>query len=266
VSTSANRLHACLTALGYAVLIACASKPAINDFAPTRPQQTAQPTEAAKYNVQLGVAYMERGELAVAKEKLERAVKQNPHDPNAHSALAMLYERLGDPSQADAQFQTALRLAPHSPEISNNYAVYLCRTHRVDEGVRRLLEAARNPLYPTPEAAYTNAGVCLRGVHRDDEAERAFVSAVTLRPGFAEAVYQLSDLDMQHGRLVQARARIDSYIANYTATPELLLLGVHVAHALGDRPSELRYAQRLRVDFPDSQQTRSLLAPNPNPG
>jgi len=266
MSTTAERLRAVLAGLAAVLLGACASKPAINDFAPMRPQQTPQPEEAAKYNVQLGVAYMERGELAVAKDKLERAVKQNPKDPNAHSALAMLYERLGNPSEADAQFQTALRLAPHSPEISNNYAVYLCRTHRVDEGVRRLLEAARNPLYPTPEAAYTNAGVCLRGVHRDDEAERAFVSAVILRPSFAEAVYQLSDLDMQRGRLVQARARIDSYVNNYTATPDLLLLGVHVCHALGDRVGELRYSQRLRVDFPDSQQTRSLLAPNPNPG
>lgn len=259
-------VSAASVAAACALLAACTSKPAINDFAPQRPQPTAQPAEAAKYNIQLGIAYMERGELAVAKEKLERAEKENPNDPNAHSALAMLDERLGNPAEADRQFQIALRLAPHSPEISNNYAVYLCRTKRVDEGVRRLLEAARNPLYPTPEAAYTNAGVCLRGVHRDDEAERSLISAVTLRPGFAEAVFQLADLEMEHGRLTQARARIDSYIGSYTATPELLLLGVRVAHALGDRVGELRYAQRLRVDFPDSQQTRSLLSPSPNPG
>lgn len=214
--------------------------------------------EAASYNTQLGIAYMQQGNLAIAKEKLERAEKENGKDPNVHSALALLFERLGNPAEADRQFRTALRLAPHDPDITNNYAVYLCRNNRVDEGVRQLLVVASNPLYRTPEAAYTNAAVCLRSVHRDDEAERSLVRALQIRPSFAEAAFQLGDLELQRGRLDAARLRVDTYIGKYSATPEILLLGVRVSRAQGDRLAAERYARRLRVDFPDSEQTRSL--------
>jgi type IV pilus assembly protein PilF len=145
-------------ALCAALIAACGSAP--------RAQGAENKADAAKYNVQLGVEYIRQGNLGLAKEKLERAEKQNPRDPNVHSSLALLHERLGDRKKADAHFKTALRLAPRSPDISNNYAVYLCRTGRHAEGVKRFEDAARNPLYRTPEAAWTNAGVCLRQADR----------------------------------------------------------------------------------------------------
>lgn len=222
--------------------------------------------EAAKYNVELGIAYMQRGELALAKDKLDRALKESPRDPEVHSALALLEERLGNPALTDHEFREALRLAPHDPDIANNYAVYLCRTHRVDEGVKQLLATARNPLYTTPEAAYTNAAVCLRSEHRDAEAKRALESALALRPGFAEAVFQLADLEVQQGQLADARARIDHYIETFTATPDLLLLGVRISRALHDPIGQQRYEQRLRVDFPNSPQTQALVSSSQNAG
>lgn len=249
-----------------AALAACAGKPHVDNTPPPRPVMKADLPEAAKYNVELGIAYMQRGELALAQEKLERAVKESPRDPEVHSALALLQERLGDRAQADHEFHEAMRLAPQDPDIANNYAVYLCRTDRVDAGVKQLLATARNPLYRTPEAAYTNAAVCLRGQHRDAEARRALQSAIALRPGFGEAVFQLAELEMQHGELADARARIDHYIATYTATPDLLLLGVQVSKSLHDRIGQQRYEQRLRVDFPDSPETHALASSSLNAG
>jgi type IV pilus assembly protein PilF len=247
-------------------LAACAGKPRVDNKPPERPIMKPDPQGAATYNVELGVAYMERGELAVAKDKLERALKEEPRDPEVHSALALLDERLGNPDEADREFREAIRLAPQRPDFVNNYAVYLCRTHRVDEGVKQLLATARNPLYTTPEAAYTNAAVCLRSEHRDAEAKRALESAVALRPGFAEAVLQLADLEMQHGELADAQARINHYIETYTATPDLLLLGVRVSKALHDPFGQQRYEQRLRVDFPNSPQTQALVSSNQHAG
>jgi type IV pilus assembly protein PilF len=256
---SAPRVHALTAALLLAgVLGGCVST------AP--PARKVNPDDAAAYNVQLGIAYMQEGELQLAKDKLERAAKENPSDPNVHSALGLLYERLGDTHEADEQFHAALRLAPQNPEIANNYAVYLCRTNRVDEGVKRLLAVAHDPLYRTPEAAYTNAGVCQRTAHKDDEAQRNFERALAIRPSFSEAAFQLADLQMQRGQLREARAGIDSFLATNGPTPDLLLLGVRICRVQKDRVGEERYAQRLRVDFPDSDQARALAQSAPNPG
>jgi len=230
------------------------------------PKQTDKAHEAAIYNVQLGVAYMNQGDLERAKEKLERALAQDPNSADVRSARAALFARLGEKEKADSEYRAALRLAPQDPRMVNNYAVYLCQNGRADEGVKRFLEAARNPLYTTPEAAYTNAGVCLRSAKRDEEARVNFTRALQLKPNFAEAQFQLANLQFDHGELVPARNGIDGYIGTYNETPDLLLLGVRVARAQGDRVAAQRYARKLQLDFPGTDQARALAALDHNSG
>jgi len=217
--------------------------------------------------MQLGLAYMNQGDLALAKEKLERAVVENSGDANVHSAMAELQERLGHPEKADSEFKTALRLAPHEPALLNNYAIYLCRTGRTDEGVKAFDTAAHDPLYRTPEVAYTNAGVCLHGAKRDTQAAMSFQRALQIRPNFAEAAYQLASLDFDRGEIDEAKTQVDRYVDAFEATPDLLLLGARIARKKGDRMTEEKYARRLRLDFPGSDQSRALAAElGHNPG
>ena len=229
-------------------------------------ERPSKARDAAAYNVQLGIAYLHQGDVALAKDKLDRALAEDPSSADVHSARAMLFERMHNPDKADAEFRTSLRLAPHDPDVVNNYAVYLCQNGRTNEGVRRFEEAAHNALYRTPEAAYTNAGVCLRAAKRDDEARADFGRALRIRPNFAEAAYQLTELQFQHGELAPARAGIDAFLGSYEATADLLLLGVRVARAQGDRLGAQRYARRLQLDFPGTDQARALAELERNPG
>lgn len=222
--------------------------------------------DASNYNMQLGMAYLNQGDLGLAKEKLDRAVAENPGDPSVHSAMAMLQDRLGHPDQADKEFKAALNLGPRSPDVLNNYAVYLCRSGRVDEGVKAFEEAARNALYRTPEAAYTNAGVCLRGAKRDTQAAMSFRKALRVRPNFAEAAYQLADLDFRRGEVQGARETVDQFIGAFEPTADLLLIGVQIARKQGDRLAEEKFARKLRMDFPSSDQTRALADLSHNSG
>ena len=229
-------------------------------------QATRRRDDASNYNMQLGISYLNRGDLGLAKEKLDRALAENPRDPNVHSARAMLEDRLGHSDLADKEFKEALDLGPRSPDILNNYAVYLCRTGRIDEGVKSFEEAAHNALYRTPEAAYTNAGVCLRGAKRDNEAAMSFQRALQVKSNFAEAAYQLADLDFARGEVQLARDTVDQFMASFDPTPDLLLIGVRLSRKQGDRLAEERFARRLRMDFPASDQARALAELSHNPG
>jgi type IV pilus assembly protein PilF len=222
--------------------------------------------DASNYNMQLGMAYLNQGELGLAKEKLDRAMAENSGDPNVHSAMAMLQDRLGHPEQADKEFRAALSLGPRNPDVLNNYAVYLCRTGRTDEGVKSFEEAAHNALYRTPEAAYTNAGVCLRGAKRDTQAAMSFQRALQVRPNFAEAAYQLADLDFQRGEVREARETVDRFLSSFEATPDLLLLGVRITSKQSDRLAQEKFARKLRMDYPSSDQARALAELGHNPG
>jgi type IV pilus assembly protein PilF len=217
------------------------------------PQQTA-----AKYNIQLGTAYLQQGNYALAREKLERAVRQNPKDPDVHTSLGLLYDRTGDVKLADKHFREALRLAPERPDLGNNYAIYLCKNGRVDEGVERFSEVASNKYYRTPEVALTNAGVCLRGAKRLDDAQEKFAGAIKARPNYSEATVQLASLLVERSQLVEARKVVDTYLSAFRPNADVLLTAVTVARAAKDKLAEEKYSRTLRLEFPDSAQARAL--------
>lgn len=253
-----STLTRCVGAAVAGVLAAVALAGCVSSGGAARPANNE--ANAAAFNLQLGVTYLQQGNLVVAKDKLERALKQDPSSPAVHSSLGLLYERLGDPKRADAEHRRALARSPSDPDILNNYAVFLCRNGRVAEGVQRFEQAAANPLYRTPWAAYTNAGVCLRSAQRDAEAEQRFARALQVRPGNAEAVLQLADLELATQRGDAALKRVLDFLAMNGATPDLLLLGWRAAEAQQERGIALGLAQRLRSEFPDSPQVRQLPA------
>jgi len=217
------------------------------------------PTDsAAKTNIQLGIAYLQQGNYTVAREKLERSLKQNPKDPDVHTSLGLLYDRTGEPKLADKHYQEALKLAPNSPDISNNYAIYLCKRGRVDEGVERFSAVAANRYYRTPEVALTNAGVCLRNAKRFDEAQARFIGAIKARPDYSEATVQLATLHVERGQLPEARKVVDTYLGAFRPKPDVLYTAVTVARASKDKMSEEKFSRTLRLEFPDSAQARAL--------
>jgi type IV pilus assembly protein PilF len=222
-------------------------------------------SDAARINVQLGLGYLQQGNLAIAKDKLERALSQDPDNADAHAALGLLDEKLGKDKDADHEYHRALSLAPQDPSMLNNYAVYLCSHGREVEGVRYFEQAATNPLYRTPWAAYTNAGVCLRSAHREAEAAQRFARAQQSNPTYSEAVFQASDLDLSLQRFAQARLRIDLFLLNNAATPDLLLLAWRISSVQPDPQAAARYAARLQREFPNSGQAHALASQNANP-
>jgi type IV pilus assembly protein PilF len=217
--------------------------------------------QAASYNVQLGTAYLQQGNYPVAREKLERALEQNPKDANVHTSLGLLYDRTNEPKMADKHFREALRLAPDKPDVSNNYAIYLCKNGRVDEGVERFTAVAQNRYYRTPEVALTNAGVCLRQAKRLDEAQPKFVAAIKARPNYADPTVQLATLYLEREKIPEARKVVDTYMNAFKPNPDVLLAAVSVARAAKDKMSEEKYSRALRLEFPDSAQARALKRP-----
>jgi len=249
--------------IAVAALVACQSTSSSSGI----PKYTqSQRDKAASANLQLGVGYLQQGNLSLAKTKLERAEIEDPHNADIHGTLGLLDEKLGKDKEADKEYRTALSLKPNDPDMLNSYAVFLCSHDRAVEGVRNFEEAAHNPLYRSPWVAYTNAGICLVQAHRESDAAQMFVRASQSNPAYASAVFQASDLDMSQQKYAAARLRIDFFLTNNPATPDLLLLGWRIAQAQSDAAGAARYAQRLAKEFPNSEQSHSLSASQANPG
>ena len=275
-----HRITCVITLLSCTALWGCHSTPSVNSAvgsnantssgsttqSASRSPTQAQREAAARVNVQLGLGYLQQGNLPIAKEKLDRARMEDPDLPEIHGAMALLDARLGKDKEADKEFREALRAMPHDPATLNNYAVFLCSHGRPDEGVRNFEQAAANPLYPTPWAAYTNAGVCLRAAHRDSEAAVKFDRALRSNPAYSEAVFQASALDLGLQKYADARLRIDIFLLRNPPTPDLLLLAWRIAQAQNDTAAQQKYAARLAQEFPDSEQSHALASARVNPG
>lgn len=222
-------------------------------------QNQSDREKAAAINAELAITYMKQDNLRAAREKVDKALEQNPRSVEAQMAAGFVYDRLGEDKKAGGHFDQAVRLAgKDNPDTLNNAAVFQCRKGNKKRGEELFLQAAASPLYRTPEVALTNAGGCARADGRPRDAEGYFRQALALRPGMPDALLQMADLQFELGNLLQARAFVQRFHEAAPATSQSLWLGCRIERSQGDRAAAAEYAQRLRMEFPTSAETARL--------
>jgi type IV pilus assembly protein PilF len=221
---------------------------------------------AAEMNLQLGNDYLRKNNLAQAKEKIDKAIEQNPRNPQAQIAAGMLYERLGESDKAESHFAKALALDPKNPELQNNYGAFLCQKGKYSRGEKLMIEAASNPLYRTPEVAYVNAASCARNGGDLKGAEANLRKALAVRPKFGEALFQMAELQYKQTDYLSARGFLERYVEVGRTTPASLWLGVRIERGLGNVAAAKNYAERLKLEYPRAAQTKELIESERNPG
>ena len=215
--------------------------------------------QASQDNVNLGIAYLKQGNRDAAMQKVQKAIQQDPDNADAYTAEALIYNADEEPDKARDAYKIALRKAPDDPEIENNYAVFLCQRGKPKDSLDYFIKAANNPHYSTPDAAYTNAGLCAQHVPDLALAEQYFRKALQLNPRQPEPMAQLAQMAYDQKKYLTARAfieRIDELAPN--SRPDVLLLGVNNERALGNQQGAADYAKRLLKLYPTSPQAQQL--------
>ncbi len=219
-------------------------------------QQKAR--QAAEVHTELGQQYLQRGDLQTALQKLLLAEKYDDSYAPEHTVLGVLYERIKDYPKAEREYKRAYALEPTKGDVNNNLGAFLCRMGKVDEALPYFKRAVADPFYHTPDAAFTNAGTCLLKVGRLQPALTEFQRALALNPKNPDALYQTAVILHKQGDDFHARAFVQRFDALGLASPDVLKLGYEVETKLGDQEAARSYARRLRDQFPDSEQARSL--------
>ena len=196
--------------------------------------------EAARLNTMLGIDYLRKGENELAMTKLKRAISQDDKSPVAYSTMAYLYARDGETKLAETHYRKALSLDSKNPDTRNNFGVFLCGNGRRDEGVKYLLQAAQDRRYGTPEAAWTNAGVCVRTT-RPAKAEQYFRNALNINADFGDALAQMAWISFRRADYLRTRAFLQRYEQNSRHIPMTLWMAASTERRLGDLQAALRY-------------------------
>lgn len=212
----------------------------------------------AKLYVDMGIAYMQDGQPAVAMKKLKKAISIDPKNAEAHNAIAILYERLGKPELAAEHYDKAVQLQPKNPYIHNARGSYFCKQGSYQKAEAEFESALSNPLYPTPWVAMTNAGLCSERSGDRVKAENYYRRALTANPEYFQALYQMAGVSYQQGNYLSARAYLERYNAVAEPTAGSLWLGVQIERRMGDAAKAREYQRQLRVLFPDSHEVQLL--------
>ena len=220
----------------------------------TRPQYVAPDPEAAEINMRLGLNYMQRGDYAIALEKLEKSLKQNPNLPSAHNTIALLYQRLGQNDKAEAHFLEAVERAPDYSQAQNNFGVFLCSQERYEDAEQRFLNAVKNPLYDSQELAYENAGLCTKRIPDMEKAENYFRKALQINPNLPKSLLQMAEISYDQQNYLQARGYIQRYQSSANWTASALYLAIKTENKLDDQNAVASYTLLLRSRFPDSDE------------
>jgi type IV pilus assembly protein PilF len=216
------------------------------------------PAKAAIANMQLAIEYMKLGQLANARECIEKALGEDSSNPDVQMTAGLVYERINEMSKAEHAYDAANRLGKGDPNIANTYAVFLCRTGKTAAGEKLFLEVAVNPLYQTPWVALSNAGACARGAGDLVNAEKFFDRALAVRPNYTEALLQSGNVAFDRGDAAQAIDIVQRYLAVNPPTPEVLWLGFRAQRKLGDAVAAAVYARRVQTEFPNSEQAQNM--------
>jgi type IV pilus assembly protein PilF len=248
-----------------AVLAAgCATKQTVQPMpepAALPPPQPASPQVRAQLHTELGAGYYERGQMDIALEELNLAVKIDPDYAPAYNIYGLIYAVLGEDRKAEQAFAQALKLAPSDSEIHHNWGWYLCQHHREREALAEFEIAVRNPLYRTPEIALVNAGRCSQSFD-EAAAENYYRRALAVQPGNPLASLGLAQIAYRNRRYDEARTWMKGVMLTTNPPPEGLRLGVCIERKLGDKQAELSYISQLKNRYPEAPETKGIATDN----
>lgn len=220
----------------------------------------SQNVKASAINVQLGYGYMQQNNLEQANIKLLKALRQDPDSASAHNAYAILQDRLLEKDVAEKHYKIATKLDPKDSDASNNYGTFLCLNGREAESEKYFIQALKNPLYRTPEYAYTNAARCLLRIDEKVKAKKYLRKALAAKSDFGNALIEMAALEFDGDNNDNAKLYVDRYHLVAKPTARSIWLAIRAELGINGANNVEELGQQLESEFPNSAELKSWLA------
>ena len=208
--------------------------------------------------VNLGLVEMQRGNFALARRELDRAVAINRHLAQPHHGLGVLAERESQWDEAAEHYRAALEVDPgFAPSRANLARLYFASDHLDDarEQFLRLVQVA-------PDDVHGHAGLAesLLRLGRDDEAAEVVAQGLIYLPGAPELLLLQARASLIAGEYAEAQHTLESLTEVPAPVAGAAWSWLGVAHLVQSRnPQAIRCAEHaLALDRDDPLATYVL--------
>ena len=231
----------------YLVLLTTLIATGCTTLAPGPEESVDNPAEV---NLKLGIAYMQSNppRLEFAREKLDKALTYDPELAEAHNALGVLYEELGNGQRAEKHFRQAVEFKPDFILARMNYGRFLCDNGRAQLGEQEFLIAAADPESETRHIAYHGAGVCARAQGDLVLAANHFLNALQANPYSTGTLLEMATLSYDRNNYNEARSYLLRYHKQAGYNPASLNFAIKIEEALGDKQQRDEYRRLLKAN------------------
>ncbi|MGB8507509.1 MAG: tetratricopeptide repeat protein [Pyrinomonadaceae bacterium] len=146
----------------------------------------------------LALAYDRKGLHDRAKDSYERAIDVDEHDAQALNNLGYSLYLNGNYRAAVDRLKRAAKYAPNDGRILNNLALAQCRLGKYDDAYKSFSRAGGE------FNGHTNVAALLERMGRDDEAVKHYEQARRLQPEAPDVLRRLADLYARTGHASEA--------------------------------------------------------------
>jgi type IV pilus assembly protein PilF len=182
----------------------------------------------------LGTVYLQAGHPRKALRELKLAVTKAYRSPAALDTIGLAYEQIQQYKLADNAFRRAIVIVGNNPEYRNNYGAFLISVKHYHKAVYQLKKAVADPMYSTPQFAWTNLARAYAGLNMLPDERKALHHALYLVPNYPPVLQMLAEIDFKAGNVKAAYDKIQIVLAQEPNNSAALLLAGKIAAQNGN--------------------------------
>ena len=152
----------------------------------------------------LSEIHIKSGKMDSALIAIQKAVKINPKDAEAHNNMSLIYFKLKLFEKAIKSSKKAIELKPDFVNAHNNLGIILQKIEKFEQAEFRFKKAIE--LNSDYAEAHYNLGTSSQRLGKLDKAEESYKKVIELKANFVEAHYNLGIISQRLGKLIEAEA------------------------------------------------------------
>jgi type IV pilus assembly protein PilF len=248
-------LRAALLLCFATLLVGCVTTGNVNPLSTGKGRE-----EARQAYIQLGLGYLQQGQTERAKAPLKKALEMDSSDPDANSALGLVFQAEGEPALADQYYNKALSSRPKDARILNNYGSFLYEQKRYKDAYERFEQAADDILYAERSRVFENLGMTATKLGDREAAREHFTKALRLNGQQPRALLEMAELSYEDRHYVPARDFYDRFSQLSEQNARSLLLGTRLAKIYDDRNKAASFGLQLKRLYPGTPEYQQYLS------
>lgn len=201
--------------------------------------------QRSEARIELGIGYMQKGDMRKARENLEQALIHSPNYYRAQLSIAHYYEQVGETQSAESFYKKALKRHPNNGDVLNNYGTFLCKQGEFALADKYFNHAIQQQNYYLTSTSYENAALCAMKVQQTEQAISYFKRALDFEPDRVRSALTLAELEIRVGSLEDARLRLVRFHHKFGLHKPSLKLLIELEQKAGNPNVAEEYKRKL---------------------